>query len=97
MMEAPAAPGGNAAAAGRPVGIGIIGLGNVGSGTLEILAGNAKQIARKLGFPLVVRYVCSRSVTAKELPAALGTVKRTVDWRDVVSDPEVEIVAELVG
>ena len=34
------------------VGLGIIGLGNVGSGTLTILADNAEQIALKLGFRL---------------------------------------------
>ena len=77
--------------------IGIVGLGNVGSGTLAILAENADQIALKLGFRLKVVAVCSRSVHAKELPAALGDVSRTTDWREVVSHPDVQIVAELVG
>ncbi len=44
------------------VNIGIIGLGNVGTGALVILTENADQIALKLGFPLRVRAVCSRSV-----------------------------------
>ena len=35
----------------QPVNVGVVGLGNVGSGTLDILAENADQIALKLGFP----------------------------------------------
>jgi homoserine dehydrogenase len=79
------------------VNVGIIGLGNVGSGTLDILTENAEQISLKLGFQLKVAAVCSRSVESKKLPAALDSVFRTTDWREVVTRPDVHIVAELVG
>jgi homoserine dehydrogenase len=79
------------------VNLGIVGLGNVGSGTLTILAENADQIALKLGYRLKVVAVCSRSVHTKEIPAALGPVLKTADWREVVTHPAVQIVAELVG
>jgi homoserine dehydrogenase len=81
----------------RDVHVGVIGLGNVGSGALSILAANADQIALKLGFRLRVAAVCSRSVAGKVLPDGLGEVVRTSDWREVVSHPNVDIVAELVG
>jgi homoserine dehydrogenase len=81
----------------EPVNIGVIGLGNVGSGTLDILAENAEQIALKLGFPLRVAAVCSRGVQKKQIPAALGSPLRTSNWREVVEHPDVQIVAELVG
>ncbi len=77
--------------------VGIVGLGNVGSGTLTILAENSESIARKLGFRLKVAAVCSRSVHTRQIPAALDGVFRTADWREVVAHPEVQIVAELVG
>jgi homoserine dehydrogenase len=77
--------------------VGIVGLGNVGSGTLAILAENADQIALKLGFRLKVAAVCSRSVHGKQLPAGIGEVFKTTDWREVVTHPDVQIVAELVG
>ena len=77
--------------------VGVIGLGNVGMGTLAVLAENAGQIALKLGFPLRVSTVCSRSVESKKLPSALGQVRKTSDWREVVSHPEVDVVAELGG
>src|SRR5580704_1482433 len=79
------------------VNIGVIGLGNVGSGALSILAANADQIALKLGFRLHVAAVCSRSVAGKTLPDGLGDAVRTSDWREVVANPNVDIVAELVG
>jgi len=81
----------------QDVNVGVIGLGNVGSGTLAVLAENAGQIALKLGFRLRVAAVCSRGVESKVLPESLGPVHRTADWREVVSHPAVDVVAELVG
>jgi len=57
----------------------------VGLGTLEVLAGNAKSIQEKLGFPLQVKAVCSRTVHQKALPEFTETIFRTTDWHDVVS------------
>lgn len=81
----------------QDVNVGIIGLGNVGSGTLAILTENADQIALKLGFRLNIRAVCSRGVESRELPNLHSDVRRTSDWKSVVSDPAVDIVTELVG
>lgn len=79
------------------VNIGIVGLGNVGSGTVTILAENADQIALKLGFRLRVKIVSSLDADTRQLPEELGPVERTLDWRRVATHPEVDIVAELVG
>jgi homoserine dehydrogenase len=79
------------------VNVGIVGLGNVGMGTITVLTENAKQISQKLGFDLKIKAVCSRGVATKELPLQLSKVIRTADWREVVQHPEVDIVAELVG
>ncbi|MCC6390989.1 MAG: homoserine dehydrogenase, partial [Bryobacterales bacterium] len=79
------------------VNVGIVGLGNVGSGTLAILAENAAEITQKLGFRLQVRSVCSRSVHEKSLPPSLGPVHKTANWRELVADPDIHIVAELGG
>ena len=81
----------------REVNVGIIGLGNVGMGTLGILMENADQIALKLGFHLRVKALCSPSILSKKLPATLETVLQTANWQEVVTHPEVDIVAELVG
>src|SRR6476659_9603992 len=79
------------------VNVGIVGLGNVGMGTIAVLTENAKQIREKLGFDLKIKSVCSRSVMTKEMPAGLKGIHKTADWREVVTNPDVDIVAELVG
>jgi homoserine dehydrogenase len=79
------------------VGVGIIGLGNVGSGALHILTENARMIREKLGFPLRVRAVCSRNVRAKQLPASEHPITATPDWHEIVEHPAIDIVVEVVG
>jgi homoserine dehydrogenase len=79
------------------VNVGVVGLGNVGLGTLAVLSGNEEQIALKLGFGLRVTCVCSRSVHDKQLPPGFDSVARTTDWQELVRRPDVDIVAELVG
>ena len=82
-----------------PINVGIIGLGNVGGGTLRILADNAREISRKLGRSLCVRALCSRSIEMRLPPAAeaFPGARRTNDWRQVVGDPNIDIVVELIG
>ncbi|MBI5085305.1 MAG: homoserine dehydrogenase [Acidobacteria bacterium] len=81
----------------QDVNLGIVGLGNVGSGTLTILSENAGQIARKLGFRLNVAAVCSRSAKSRTLPEAAKSAFVTEDWGEVVNHPGVDVVAELIG
>jgi homoserine dehydrogenase len=81
----------------REVNVGIVGLGNVGTGTITILAENEEQITAKLGFKLRVKAACSLDIETRTLPPQLGPVFRTGDWREVVRHPEVDIVTELVG
>ena len=81
----------------QQVNVGIVGLGNVGTGTLAVLTENAAQISLKLGFDLCISAVCSRSVETKQLPSSLSGVFKTNNWRELVARPDVHIVAELVG
>jgi homoserine dehydrogenase len=80
-----------------PVNIGIIGLGNVGSGTLDILEENARDIALKLGFPLHVCGLCSRGIAGKTFSSSFDSALKTSNWREIVDLPDVHIVVELVG
>ena len=79
--------------------VGIIGLGNVGGGTLRLLRNNASEIEGKLGFPLEVSAVCSRTVLANpsEAVSLHPNALRTTAWQDVVASSQVDIVAELIG
>jgi homoserine dehydrogenase len=81
----------------RQVNVGIVGLGNIGTGTMTVLAENAGQIDLKLGFPLRITAVCDLLVESKTIPEALGPVFKTTDWRKLIEHPGVDIVVELVG
>lgn len=80
-----------------PVRIGIIGSGNVGSGTLEILTRNAAELESKLGFPLVVTAVSSQNIFAKDVSRFPAGARLTDRWTDVVHADDVDIVCELIG
>ena len=79
------------------IGVGVIGVGNVGSGTIQILTENRKSIQEKLGFSLVVKAACSRSIYTKTIAGLGQDTLLTSEWKDVVSHPEVDIVVETVG
>src|SRR3954447_9885450 len=79
------------------VNVGIVGLGNVGMGTIAVLTENQKDIGLKLGFDLRIKAVCSPNVARKTLPAQLAGALKTTDWREVVKHPDIDIIAELIG
>src|ERR1700683_4601543 len=84
--------------AGRPsIGVGVIGLGTVGASTVKVLAEHQQEINRRLGCRLELKAICSRTVDRKHFPWLGGNVKIVRDWRQVVADPAVEVVVELVG
>jgi homoserine dehydrogenase len=85
---------------GRPaisLGLGVIGLGNVGTGTLKVLAEHQPEIRRRLGCDLQLKVICSRRVHQQEFSWLPKRVKLTTDWKQVVHDPDVHIIVELVG
>ncbi|EHJ47043.1 homoserine dehydrogenase [Solidesulfovibrio carbinoliphilus subsp. oakridgensis] len=80
-----------------PVRIGLAGLGTVGSGLVSILERNADWIARRLGRRVVVKKVLVRDL-AKPRAVALGPgTELTTDPDALVTDPDIDIVVELIG
>jgi homoserine dehydrogenase len=80
----------------QQVKLGIIGGGTVGSGVYEALQRNGSLVASRLGTRVSVERVAVRDVKKKratKIPAKL----LTTDWREVVFDPQVQLVAELIG
>ncbi len=85
------------AGAARPVGLGIIGVGTVGTGTIKVLQEHRLEIERRLGCRLQLKMICSRSIRKQDLSWLKPKVALTTDWKEVVRNPEVDIVVELVG
>jgi len=80
----------------KPVQIGLLGCGTVGSGVLSILQANAERIAARAGAPIHVRRVAVRD-PRKTRSVALDPGVITTDPWQVVDDPEVDIVVEVIG
>ena len=80
----------------NPVKVGLLGLGTVGGGTLNVLVKNASEIARRAGREILVTHAAAREYRAEGL-LGLDKVKLTDDAFEVVDNPDVDIVVELIG
>jgi homoserine dehydrogenase len=80
----------------KDIGIGLLGLGTVGSGVAEVLVTKADSLAEQAGLPLILRKVAERDVN-KQRSARLSPNVLTSNPEEVLSHPEVDIVIELIG
>jgi homoserine dehydrogenase len=80
----------------KQVTLGMIGGGTVGSGVFNALQQNAELMAARTGVRLVVRKVAVKAFDEPR-PYPITQALMTLNWKDVVEDPEIQIVTELVG
>ncbi len=80
----------------REVGIGLAGFGTVGAGVFLNLEKNRALLRERIGCDLVVRKVAVRDL-AKKRPVALPAGMATADWRELLDDPRVDVIVELMG
>jgi homoserine dehydrogenase len=78
----------------RTLTIGLLGCGTVGSGVVRLLNEHAEEIAGRLGARLVVGPVAVRNTALDREPRV---ERLTSDPMEVVEDPEVDIVVEVMG
>ena len=83
-------------AAKRSIGIGIIGLGTVGGGVAQLLLTHRADYVSAYGIDIDVRRGCALDIGMARA-AGLPDDRFTPDWHDVVTDPTVDIVVELIG
>ena len=76
--------------------VGLLGLGTVGGGTATVLIRNAEEIQARLGRAIEISHVAGLDIASQTIVDPANT-KLTEDAFDVVNDPEVEIVVELIG
>ncbi len=80
----------------REIGIGLAGFGTVGSGVFLHLEKNRALLRERTGCDFVVRKVAMRDLSKKRsVSPPPGTA--TSDWRQLLQDPAVEVVVELMG
>ena len=78
------------------INVGIIGFGTVGAGTFEILTTNQDLIKKRVGKDVVVKKIADLD-TESDRGVPVDRSLLTVDAMQVIDDPEIDIVVELIG
>lgn len=76
--------------------VGLAGFGNVGKGTYDVLQRNKDLIVKRSGTDISVKRVVARN-TARVVPLVAEDVIVSSDWKDIVNDPDINVVVEVMG
>jgi homoserine dehydrogenase len=80
----------------KTIQIGLVGLGTVGSGVVKVLQGQAAAIEKACGIRLVIKKICVQSLSKKR-QALVSRELLTTNPNDLVNDPSISIIVELIG
>ena len=80
----------------REIKVGLIGFGTVGSGVVRILQKNSRLIEKRMGAKLILKRIADVDLkTDRGVKLKPGVLTRSAE--DVIKDPEIDIVMELIG
>ena len=80
----------------KAINVGLLGIGTVGGGTFAVLARNQEEIARRAGCAITMKIIADKEVEkARRIVGDRAVV--TADAYEVVGDPDIDIVVELIG
>ena len=80
----------------KPLQVGLLGIGTVGSGTFQVLARNQEEIRRRAGRGIEIAMVADLDVSRARAIVGDG-VQVVSDARAVIANPDIDIVIELIG
>ncbi|RZL55550.1 MAG: homoserine dehydrogenase [Variovorax sp.] len=80
----------------KPIQVGLLGIGTVGSGVFEVLRRNQAEIKRRAGRGIEIVAV-SRRDTAKARAIVGDAAQVVADSREIIANPDIDIVVELIG
>ncbi len=80
----------------KPINVGLLGIGTVGGGTFAVLKRNQEEIIRRAGRGIVIRMVADREQEKARKIVGEGVIV-TGDANEVVANPDIDIVVELIG
>lgn len=81
----------------KPIHVGLLGLGTVGGGTLTVLRRNQAEITRRAGRAILVKMAAVRDLSKAQIAYAGEDIKITTNPLEVVENPDIDIVVELIG
>ncbi len=80
----------------KPIQVGLLGIGTVGSGTFNVLRRNQEEIRRRAGRGIEITMVADLD-TARAREVVGDHAKVVADAREVIANPDIDIVIELIG
>lgn len=80
----------------KPVKVGVLGLGTVGGGTVNVLKRNAAEIARRAGREIIITRASARDLNQKRI-CDTQDIALTTNPFEIINDPEIDIILELIG
>lgn len=80
----------------KPIKVGLLGMGTVGSGVFTVLKRNQEEIFRRAGRGIEIAMVADLDTTRAEAAAGAG-ITVVDDARKIIANPEIDIVIELIG
>jgi homoserine dehydrogenase len=80
----------------KPIQVGLLGIGTVGSGTFNVLKRNQEEITRRAGRGIEITMVADLDVARAKAVVGEG-VTVVNDARQIIANPEIDIVIELIG
>jgi len=78
----------------KPISVGLVGLGTVAQGTLNVLANNREELARRIGREIQIMHVGARR---DRDGVDLSGIRVSRELMDVANDPEIDVFVELIG
>src|SRR3954451_8192307 len=80
----------------KAIQIGLLGLGTVGSGVVQIIENHQDKLMHQVGCPIKVKKILVKSLS-KERSINVDSSVLTTDVNDILSDPEIDLVIEVMG
>ncbi|WP_334076007.1 MULTISPECIES: homoserine dehydrogenase [Paenibacillus] len=80
----------------KPVKVGLLGLGTVGTGVVRIVEGHQEDLSSQVGSPIVIEKVAVKSLDKKR-NIEIDRGKLTEDPWEVIRDPEIDVIVEVMG
>jgi homoserine dehydrogenase len=81
----------------KPISIGILGLGTIGSGVVRVLNSHREELEEKIGAPVELSGVVDTDLTSPRKGLTLSDLPLMTDAAKVLDNPSIDIVVELIG
>lgn len=80
----------------KPIKVGLLGLGTVGTGVVRIVEGHQSDLQSQAGSPIVIEKILVKDLE-KSRNVAVAPHKMTEDVWDIIRDPEIDVIIEVMG